>query len=90
MCVRKDFIINNEAGIHARPATAFVQAISDYESEINVYNLDTGGVANGRSIISILMLAVPKGAKIRLEIDGYDEQEVLDTLSNLIENNFNE
>ena len=90
MCKVKEFTINNEMGIHARPATQFVQTVTDFESEVNVINLDTGYVANGRSIISMLMLAAQKGHRVQLEINGRDEDELMDRLTGLLENNFNE
>ena len=90
MCKVREFIINNEAGIHARPATHFVEIVANYESEVNVTNLDNGITANGRSIISMLMLTAQKGHKIRLQINGNDEDELMDALTGLIESNFNE
>lgn len=90
MCKVKEFTINNEMGIHARPATQFVQTVADYESEVNVINLNTGSVANGRSIISMLMLSAQKGHRIQLRIDGNDEDELMNKLTGLLESNFNE
>lgn len=90
MCKVKEFIINNEMGIHARPATQFVQIVANYESEVEVINLNNGKVAEGRSIISMLMLTAQKGHKVRLKIEGKDESELMDDLTGLIENNFNE
>lgn len=77
-------------GIHARPATHFVETVANYESEVNVTNLNTGTIANGRSIISMLMLAAQKGHKIRLQITGNDEDQLMNELTGLFENNFNE
>lgn len=90
MCKVKEFTINNEMGIHARPATQFVQTVADYESEVNVINLNTGSVADGRSIISMLMLSAQKGHRIQLRIDGKDEDELMNELTGLLESNFNE
>ena len=90
MCVIKEFTINNEMGIHARPATQFVQTVADYESEVNVINLNTGSVADGRSIISMLMLSAQKGHRIQLRITGTDEEELMNELTGLLESNFNE
>ena len=90
MCKVKEFIVSNEFGIHARPATQFVQTVADYESEVNVINLNTGSVADGRSIISMLMLSAQKGHRIQLRIDGNDEDELMNKLTGLLESNFNE
>lgn len=90
MCKVKEFIIHNEAGIHARPATQFVQTVADFESEVNVTNLSNGKAANGRSIISMLMLAAQKGHRVQLRIEGNDEDELMDALTGLIESGFDE
>ena len=90
MCKIKEFTINNAMGIHARPATQFVQSVADFESEVNVINLNNGNVADGRSIISMLMLTAQKGHRIQLRITGSDEDELMDKLTGLLESNFNE
>lgn len=90
MCKVKEFVIKNEFGIHARPATKFVQTVSDYESEVNVQNLTSGATANGRSIMSMLTLAAAKGHIIKLEINGSDEDELMFALERLIESGFEE
>jgi phosphotransferase system HPr (HPr) family protein len=86
----KDFVVSNPLGIHARPASAFVQAASEFESEITVTNLDSGHIADGRSVMSMLMLSAPKGTRIRLEINGRDADAAMETLSELIERGFDE
>lgn len=86
----KDFVVSNPLGIHARPASAFVQAAIEFESEINVTNLDSGNVADGKSVMSMLMLAAPKGTHIRLEIKGRDAEKAMSDLSALIEGGFDE
>lgn len=90
MCKVKEFTINNAMGIHARPATQFVQTVADFESEVNVINLNNGNVADGRSIISMLMLAAQKGHRLRLQITGNDEDKLMDELTGLFESNFHE
>lgn len=90
MCRVKEFIIHNESGIHARPATKFVQTVADFESEVNVINLSNGNAANGRSIISMLMLAAQQGHRVQLRIEGNDEDELMDALTGLIESGFDE
>lgn len=90
MCKIKEFIIHNQFGIHARPATKFVSTVADYESEVNVTNLSSGAVANGRSIISMLTLNASKGTRIKLEVNGRDQDELIEVLSSLIQNDFNQ
>lgn len=86
----KDFVVANPLGIHARPASVFVQAASGFESEITVTNLDSGHIADGRSVMSMLMLSAPQGTRIRLDVNGRDAEEAMDALSKLIEGGFDE
>ena len=86
----KDFVVGNPLGIHARPASVFVQAAVDFESEITVTNLESGHIADGRSVMSMLMLSAPQGTHIRLEISGRDADKAMETLSKLIEGGFDE
>ena len=90
MCKVKQFVINNQFGIYARPATQFVSIVANYQSEVNVTNLNSGHSVDGRSIISMLMLNAPKGTRIKLEVNGKDQDELINALTSLIENNFNE
>lgn len=88
--ITKDFVVVNPLGIHARPASVFVQTAAEFDSEISVTNLDSGHVADGRSVMSMLMLSAPKGTRIRLEITGADAAAAMDALSKLIEGGFDE
>ena len=86
----KDFVVGNPLGTHARPASVFVQAAADFESEIIVTNLESGHIADCRSVMSMLMLSAPQGTRIRLEISGRDADKAMETLSRLIEGGFDE
>ena len=86
----KEFVVSNPLGIHARPASVFVQTAADFESEISVTNLDSGHVADGKSVMSMLMLAAPKGTHLRVDINGRDAEDAMNVLSALIEGGFDE
>ena len=86
----KDFVVSNPLGIHARPASVFVQTAADFDSEISVTNLDSGHTADGKSVMSMLMLAAPQGTRIRLEIAGPDAAAAMEALSRIIEGGFDE
>ena len=86
----KEFVVSNPLGIHARPASVFVQAAAEFESEISVTNLDSGHVADGKSVMSMLMLSAPKGTRLRVEVSGRDADKAMETLSALIEGGFDE
>ena len=88
--ISKEFVVCNPLGIHARPASAFVQAAGGFESEIIVTNLDSGHIADGKSVMSMLMLAAPKGTRLRVEINGRDAEDAMKVLSALIERGFDE
>ena len=86
----KDFAVVNPLGIHARPASVFVQTAVGFDSEISVTNLDSGHTADGKSVMSMLMLAAPQGARIRVSVVGQDAAAAMDALSKLIEGGFDE
>ena len=84
--VSQKVTVNNEAGLHARPASALVKVASRYESEffIKMY----GYKVNGKSILGVMTLAAESGAEMELILDGPDEKEALDVLVKLFENKF--
>ena len=90
MNLSKEFVVSNPLGIHARPASVFVQAASGFASDVSVTNLDTSNIADGKSVMSMLMLSAPQGTRIRLEVSGEDAVVAMETLSRLIEEGFDE
>ncbi|PIE32334.1 hypothetical protein CSA56_15795 [candidate division KSB3 bacterium] len=80
--------ISNELGLHARAAAQFVQTANKFRAEVTVSK--DGEEVNGKSILSLMMLAAPIGSEIVLKTDGDDERELLDALIALIENKFGE
>jgi phosphocarrier protein len=73
--VEKNYTIMDAAGIHARPSTALVNAASSFKSEVTLeYN---GRQVNLKSIMGVMSLGIPKGAKVKVAAKGDDEQEVL-------------
>ncbi len=86
--LRKEFTIENEVGLHARPASVLVQTANRFVSTITIKH--DGEKANAKSIINVLSLGVEKGTKITIEIDGEDEKEAMGAITSLIKNNFGE
>ena len=84
----KGFQIINEHGLHARPASLFCDTASKFKSDVRVFRDDRE--ADGKSVISILILEVYPGAHIKVEIEGSDESEAMLAITELIECNFNE
>jgi phosphocarrier protein HPr len=86
--IRKEITVTNKTGLHARPASMFVQKASKFKSSIMIEKEDK--TINAKSIISVLSGGIAQGTKITLVIDGEDEQEAEKALVELIESNFGE
>ena len=84
----KKTTITNKLGLHARAATKFANIANKYACQVDV----TFGkkTINGKSIMSLMLLAAAKGSKIQLTTQGEDELDALNELLTLIENKFDE
>ncbi len=80
--------IVNKLGLHARAAAKFVTLASSFASDIKVSR--NGQEVNGKSIMGVMMLAASKGSEITLIINGDDETEAIEKLSELIQERFGE
>ena len=81
--IERAFTIKNETGLHARPASQFVQRASKFKSTIKVKK--DAKEANAKSIISVLTLGAGIGSQITLVVDGIDEAEAADALIELLD-----
>jgi phosphocarrier protein FPr len=80
-----EFTIRNEHGLHARPGTALVTVIKQFNSDITVTNLDgSGKPANGRSLMKVVALGVKKGHRLRFTASGDDAQQALNAIEEAI------
>lgn len=84
----KEAVVNNQVGLHARPATFFIQKANEYKSSIWVEKDDRR--VNAKSLLGVLSLGIVKGTAINLIADGHDEKEAVEALVELISNNFTE
>jgi len=82
--IKKELIVKNKQGLHARPAAIFVQVANKFDSRITVRR-DAEEV-NGKSIMGILMLGAEQGSLIVLEADGADAEQALEELEKIITN----
>lgn len=83
--------IENELGLHARPAVRFVETVGRFDTDLQVSNLTTGkGPASGRSLNAIATLGVRQGHEVLVEARGPESQQALDALANLAEQHFGE
>lgn len=76
--------VNNESGLHARPAALFVQRANSFSSSIQV-ELD-GRKADAKSIIGVMSLGAYSGETVDLRAEGTDEEDAVDSLKELLEN----
>jgi len=81
--LEKEVIIGNPLGLHARPAAKFVKLSQGFSSE--VYLEKNGERVSGKSILEVLMLAAEKGERIKIIVDGKDEEEALKVLTRFLE-----
>ena len=88
--VSKQVMIQNESGLHARPASEFVSAASRFAAHITIRAHGDSESANAKSIVMLLSLGLNKGTLVEITAEGEDEQQALDTLVALIEGGFGE
>ena len=84
----KDVQVQNQVGLHARPATFFIQKANEFKSSIWVEKEERK--VNAKSLLGVLSLGIVKGTEITLIAEGVDEAAAVETLSNLVESNFAE
>ncbi len=84
----KEVTVNNQVGLHARPATFFIQKANEFKSSIWVEKDERR--VNAKSLLGVLSLGVVKGTTINLIADGLDEKEAVDALVELFNSNFDE
>ena len=86
--VTKEVVINNQVGLHARPATFFIQKANEFKSSIWIEKEDRR--VNAKSLLGVLSLGIVTGTAVNLIADGNDENEAISTLSDLIASDFSE
>ena len=86
--LKKDFLIINKLGLHARASALFVKTASRFAAEIRLSK--EGVEVNGKSIMGIMMLAASKGTTVSLSVEGADEAEALQAIGDLITTGFGE
>lgn len=84
--VSKEIVVQNQVGLHARPATFFIQKATEFKSSIWVTKDDRR--INAKSLLGVLSLGVTRGTAITVTAEGPDEQAAVDALEALIASNF--
>ena len=78
----------NQVGLHARPATFFIQKANEYKSSIWVEKEERR--VNAKSLLGVLSLGIVGGTSIRIIADGPDEEEAVENLVDLVKSGFAE
>ncbi len=84
----KDVTVQNQVGLHARPATFFIQKANEFKSSIWIEKEERR--VNAKSLLGILSLGIVGGTSIRIIADGADEQEAVEELVDLVDSGFSE
>lgn len=82
----KDVVVQNQVGLHARPATFFIQKANEFKSSIWVEKEERR--VNAKSLLGVLSLGIVGGTAIRIIADGSDEQAAVEGLVTLVETGF--
>lgn len=84
----KEVLVQNQVGLHARPATFFIQKANEYKSSIWVEKEECR--VNAKSLLGVLSLGIVGGTNIRIIADGSDEELAVNGLVALVESGFAE
>ena len=84
----KEVSVQNHVGLHARPATVFIQKANEYKASVWVEKEERR--VNAKSLLGVLSLGIVGGTTIKIIADGVDEQEAVDALVKLVETGFAE
>ena len=84
----KEVVVQNQVGLHARPATFFIQKANEFKSSVWVEKDERK--VNAKSLLGVLSLGITKGTVITIMADGSDEETAVSTLVELIDSNFAE
>ncbi len=82
----RDIVVQNQVGLHARPATFFIQKANEFKSLITVAKDERK--VNAKSLLGVLSLGITRGTAIKIEADGPDEETAVNELDELIKSNF--
>jgi len=88
--MRREMLIVNQRGLHARASAKFVNAVSALPEGVAVRVAKGGNEAVGGSILGLMMLGAAKGDSVEIIVDGHDAQAVLDQLCALVGDGFGE
>ena len=85
----KEVMVQNQVGLHARPATFFIQKANEFKTSIWVEKEEERRV-NAKSLLGVLSLGIVGGTNIKVIADGADEEAAVDSLVRLVQSGFSE
>jgi phosphocarrier protein HPr len=86
--LKKELLIENKLGLHARAAAQIVKSATAYTSKITL--IKDGLEVDGKSIMGIMMLAAAKGSRVLLQANGADEEQAAQGMEKLFKEKFGE
>lgn len=84
----REVMVKNQVGLHARPATFFIQKANEFKSSIWIEKEERR--VNAKSLLGILSLGIVGGTNVKVIADGADEQPAVDALIELVDSGFSE
>ncbi len=84
----REVMVKNQVGLHARPATFFIQKANEFKSSIWIEKEDRR--VNAKSLLGILSLGIVGGTTVKVIADGADEKSAVDALIELVDSGFSE
>ena len=84
----REVMVKNQVGLHARPATFFIQKANEFKSSIWIEKEERR--VNAQSLLGILSLGIVGGTGIKVIADGADERAAVDALVELVDSGFSE
>ena len=82
----KEIVVQNQVGLHARPATFFIQKANEFKSIVWIAKEERK--VNAKSLLGVLSLGITRGTQVTISAEGADETEAVDNLVDLISSNF--
>ena len=86
--IERELTVSNRLGLHARATAKLVQLLSAYKS--NATLTAKGREVNAKSIMGVMLLAAGQGTQVKLRVDGEDEADVADKVTELFDRRFDE
>ena len=87
---QRSVTVSNRLGLHARAAATLVRRAAGFNCTVQLMREDTGETADGKSILSVLLLAASQGTCLIIKTEGDDEKRALNALVELVEQRFGE